>query len=70
LYQRDFALARERAQRRESFTVADKSWLEYREAGVIRLHLAHGHTQDATEELYCMLLERLPKEVERWTASH
>jgi transposase-like protein len=70
LDQRDFVLAQERATRREGYTVADGSRLEYLAAGQIRLHLQRGHTQEVAEALYRDLVARLPLEVEKWTASH
>jgi hypothetical protein len=69
LDQRDFALAQQRAESREGYTLADGSRLEYLAAGQVRLHLPHGHTQEVSEALYNDLVTRLPQEVEKWTAN-
>ncbi|MBB6052251.1 hypothetical protein [Armatimonas rosea] len=70
LDQRDFALAQQRAESREGYTVADGSRLEYLSGGQLRLHLPRGHSHEVPEALYSSLVARLPQEVEKWTASH
>jgi hypothetical protein len=68
LDQRDFALANQRAERREGFTVADGSQLVYRESGEILMTLHCGRSVTVSEALYREVLERIQKEVEAWTA--
>ncbi|WP_309720392.1 hypothetical protein [Armatimonas sp.] len=63
LDQRDFALANQRAERREGFTVADGSHLSYPESGKILLTLHCGRSVEVAEELYRDVLERVQKEV-------
>ncbi len=57
LNQRDFALAKSRAQSRQGFSLEDDSRLEYQANGTIRLFLQRGHTQDIDEDLYLHLLD-------------
>ena len=57
LNQRDFQLAKSRAQARQGFSLEDGSRLEYQNGGKIRLFLQRGHIQDIDEALYLHLLE-------------
>lgn len=61
LNQRDFALAKSRAQSRQNFSLEDGSRLEYQEGATIRLFLQRDLVQDIDEALYLHLLESVLK---------